>query len=225
MAFVGNAGIDASLAVVGPGVLASLSLAIPSRVRSVGFSIGALFVLPGFLVLPSVGALGDAVGFRYGLLILVPIFTIGGLIVASAGSLIERDVRDVWTSMRTRTQMLLDRAAGRLPLLAVRELRVGYDGVAVLADVAIEIGEGEIVALRRHQRRRQVDAAAGHRRGRRGRPRRHRLRRTRHHPPAARRDRPARRGPGARRRGNLPQPARGGQPARRGLAGPAARRA
>ena len=147
LAFIGNAGIDASLAIVGPGVLASLSLAIPARVRSVGFSIGALFVLPGFLALPAVGALGDAVGFRYGLLILVPIFVIGGLIVASAGSLIERDVRDVWTSMRTRTQMLLDRHAGRLPLLAVRELAVGYDGVIVLADVAIEIAEGEIVAL------------------------------------------------------------------------------
>ena len=102
---------------------------------------------PGFLVLPIVGALGDAVGFRYGLLILVPIFAIGGLIVASAGSLIERDVRNVWTSMRTRDQMLMDRHAGRLPLLAVRELNVGYDGVAVLADVDIEIGEGEIVAL------------------------------------------------------------------------------
>jgi ABC-type branched-subunit amino acid transport system ATPase component/MFS family permease len=147
VAFIGNAGIDASLAIVGPGVLASLSLAIPSRVRSVGFSIGALFVLPGFLVLPIVGALGDAVGFRYGLLILVPIFTVGGLIVASAGGLIAQDVRDVWTSMHTRAEMLLDRQAGRLPLLAVRELRVGYGGVEVLGDVAIEVGEGEIVAL------------------------------------------------------------------------------
>ena len=147
LAFVGNAGIVAALAVVGPGVLASLSIAIPPRVRSVGFSIGALFVLPGLLVLPVVGAVGDAVGFRYGLLILVPIFVIGGLIVSSAGSVIERDVQDVWTSMRTRTQMLADRQAGRLPLLAVRELSVGYDGVAVLADMAIEVGEGEIVAL------------------------------------------------------------------------------
>jgi ABC-type branched-subunit amino acid transport system ATPase component/MFS family permease len=147
LAFVGNAGIVAALAVVGPGVLASLSIAIPPRVRAVGFSIGALFVLPGLLVLPVVGAVGDAVGFRYGLLILVPIFVIGGLIVSSAGGVIERDVQDVWNSMRTRTQMLIDRQAGRLPLLAVRELSVGYDGVVVLADVAIEIGEGEIVAL------------------------------------------------------------------------------
>ncbi len=147
LAFIGNAGIAMSLAIVGPGVLAALSLAIPARVRSVGFSIGALFILPGFLVLPTVGALGDAVGFRYGLLILVPIFTIGGLIVASAGGLIQQDVRNVWTSMRTRAQMLRDRHAGRLPLLAVRELSAGYDGVTVLSDVEIEVGEGEIVAL------------------------------------------------------------------------------
>jgi branched-chain amino acid transport system ATP-binding protein len=147
VAFIGNAGINASLAIVGPGVLAALSLAIPARVRSVGFSIGALFVLPGFLVLPIVGAIGDSVGFRYGLLILVPIFTAGGLVVASAGSLIGRDVQNVWTSMRTRAQMLIDRRDGKLPLLAVRGLAVGYDGVTVLADVAVEVGEGEIVAL------------------------------------------------------------------------------
>ena len=147
IAFIGNAGIDASLAIVGPGVLASLSLAIPARVRSVGFSIGALFVLPGFLVLPVIGAIGDAVGFHYGLLMLVPLFAVGGLIVASAGGLIGRDVRNVWTSMRTRAQMLADRSAGKLPLLAVRDLSAGYDGVAVLDGVEVEIGEGEIVAL------------------------------------------------------------------------------
>ncbi len=86
IAFIGNAGIDASLAIVGPGVLASLSLAIPARVRSVGFSIGALFILPGFLVLPVIGAIGDAVGFHYALLMLVPVFAVGGLIVASAAA-------------------------------------------------------------------------------------------------------------------------------------------
>ena len=94
LAFIGNAGIDASLAIVGPGVLASLSLAIPSRVRSVGFSIGALFVLPGLpgaarssarSATPSASATACSSW--------CPIFAIGGLIVASAGSLIERDVQ------------------------------------------------------------------------------------------------------------------------------------
>ena len=219
VAFIGNAGIDASLAIVGPGVLASLSLAIPSRVRSVGFSIGALFVLPGFLVLPIVGAIGDSVGFRYGLLILVPIFTVGGLIVASAGGLIARDIRDVWTSMHTRAQMLLERRMGRLPLLAVRELTVGYDGVEVLGNVAIEVGEGEIVALlgtngagkstllRAIGGVVEADHGAIVFDGR----------DITHLPPdeiAA-----PRRGTGARRGGYLPQPARRGEPARRRMAG------
>ncbi len=146
-AFFADAGIEASLAVVGPGVLAALSLAIPSRARSVGFSIGALFVLPGLVVIPVVGAIGDAVGFRYGMLVLVPVFLVGGLVVASAGSLIEADVRNVWLSMRTRRDMLAARARGELPLLSVRSLCVGYDGVPVLRDVDVEIAEGEIVAL------------------------------------------------------------------------------
>jgi ABC-type branched-subunit amino acid transport system ATPase component/MFS family permease len=147
VAFFGDAGIEASLAIVGPGVLAALSLAIPSRARSVGFSIGALFVLPGLAVIPLVGAVGDAVGFRYGMLMLVPVFLVGGLVVASAGSLIEADVRNVWLSMRTRSEMLESRARGELALLTVRGLDVGYDGVPVLRGIDVEIAEGEIVAL------------------------------------------------------------------------------
>ncbi|HEY6428450.1 MAG TPA: MFS transporter [Acidimicrobiales bacterium] len=147
IAFIGNAGIDMSLAVVGPGVLAALSLAIPSRTRSVGFSIGALFVLPGLLVLPVIGSIGDAIGFRYGMLMLVPVFVVGGLIVSTAGSLVRRDVQNVWTSMRTRAQMMVDRQAGKLPLLALRGLSVGYDGVEVLAGIGIEVTESEIVAI------------------------------------------------------------------------------
>ena len=219
IAFIGNAGIDMSLAVVGPGVLASLSLAIPSRTRSVGFSIGALFVLPGLLVLPIVGAIGDAVGFRYGMLMLVPVFVIGGLIVATAGSFVRRDVQNVWTSMRTRGQMLLDRQAGKLPLLAVQGLSVGYDGVEVLAGIGIEVAENEIVAivgtngagkstlLRAISGVTEADHGAIVFDGR--------ARRA----PAARRDRAARRGPSPRRTGHLPVAADRGEPSGRRLAG------
>jgi branched-chain amino acid transport system ATP-binding protein len=147
VAFFANAGIEASLAIVGPGVLASLSLAIPARARASGFSIGAIFVLPGLLVLPLVTAVGDAVGFRYGMLMLVPVFIVGGLIVASASGLIDQDMRNVWTSMAARAEMLAARRRGLLPLLAVRQLEVGYDGVSVLRGINLEIAEGEIVAL------------------------------------------------------------------------------
>jgi branched-chain amino acid transport system ATP-binding protein len=43
--------------------------------------------------------------------------------------------------------MLRDRQAGKLPLLAVRGLSVGYDGIQVLGNVDVEIAEGEIVAI------------------------------------------------------------------------------
>lgn len=147
VAFFADSGIELALAIVAPGVLASLSLAIPARARSIGFAITSLFVLPGLIVLPIVGAIGDRFGFRYGLLLMVPVFAVGGIIVSSAGGPIDRDVRNVWTAMRTRAQMLAERRRGSLPLLAVRDLSVGYDGVAVVDGFNLEISEGEIVAL------------------------------------------------------------------------------
>jgi ABC-type branched-subunit amino acid transport system ATPase component len=147
VAFVANAGIEGSLAVVGPGMLAALSLAIPPRARSIGFSIGALFALPGLALLPAIGALGDHIGLRYGLLLTVPVFVLGSMIVGSAGSLIDRDIRNVRTSMRARADEAARRREGGLPLLTVRDLTVGYGGEAVIAGVDLEIAEGEIVAL------------------------------------------------------------------------------
>jgi ABC-type branched-subunit amino acid transport system ATPase component/MFS family permease len=147
VAFAADAGVEASLAVVTPGVFAALSLAIPPRARSIGFSIGAVFVLPGLVALPAVGALGDHVGFRYGMLLMVPAFALGGLVVASAGSLIDRDVSNVRTSAQATAEMLAARGAGKRPLLAVRDLSVGYGGAAVVEGADLEIAEGEIVAL------------------------------------------------------------------------------
>ena len=147
VAFAADAGVEASLAVVSPGVFAALSLAIPPRARSIGFSIGALFVLPGLVALPAVGALGDHVGFRYGMLLMAPAFALGGLVVASAGSLIDRDVSNVRTSAQATAEMLAARGAGKRPLLAVRDLSVGYGGAAVVKGADLEIAEGEIVVL------------------------------------------------------------------------------
>ena len=40
-----------ALALLAPGIYAALSLAIPPRIRALGFSIGSLFIVPGVLVL------------------------------------------------------------------------------------------------------------------------------------------------------------------------------
>ena len=147
VAVAANCLISASLVIVGPGVLSSLSLAIPPRARSMGFSIGALWVLPGLLALPLIGWIGTNHGFRWGMVIMVPIFLIGGLLIASVGKVIDDDIAQVWTGAATRAQMIQERAAGKLPLLSVRNAQVAYGDVRVLFGVDIDVAEGEIIAL------------------------------------------------------------------------------
>ncbi|HET8931403.1 MAG TPA: MFS transporter [Acidimicrobiales bacterium] len=147
LAVAANAALVACLAIVGPGVLAALSLAIPARARAIGFSIGALFILPGLVVLPLVGWVGDTWGLRWGMAVMTPVLVIGGLIISSARSVVDDDIADVWTGSATRAELLAARARGDMQLLMIRQLDVRYGDVRVLFDVDAEIAEGEIVAL------------------------------------------------------------------------------
>ncbi len=139
--------ISLCLAVVGPGVLASLSMAIPPRARSMGFSIGSLWVLPGLLVLPFIGWIADNWGIRQGMLVMVPLFVVGGLVLASSGNLIGGDIAQVWQTAAARSEVLLAHRRGDRKLLLCRGVRAGYGGVQVLFDVDFEVDEGSIVAL------------------------------------------------------------------------------
>ena len=147
VAVIANAVITASLAVLAPGILAALSLAIPPRARSVGFSVASLWVIPGLVILPLVGAIGDKWGVRQGMLLMTPVFLIGGLIISTAGNVIGRDIKQVWATAAARSEVAYERRRGRAKLLLVRGLDVAYDGVQVLFGVDFEVDEGEIVAL------------------------------------------------------------------------------
>jgi branched-chain amino acid transport system ATP-binding protein len=144
---VANMAIAASLAVVGPGVFAALSLGIPPRTRSMGFSLGAIWVIPGLLVLPIVGAVSDSIGIRPGMLIMTPVFVLGGLILAGSGRVLNQDILQVWTMAAARSEVLHERRLGRVKLVLCRGLQVFYGTVQVLFDVDFEVDEGEIVAL------------------------------------------------------------------------------
>ena len=147
MAIVCQALLTASLAVVGPGVLTALSLGIPPRARAIGFSIGALFVLPGLVAIPLVGAIGDHLGYRWGLLLMTPVLLVGGLAISRVGKVIDEDVHNVWVGTTARAQMMQERAQGRLELLSVRELGVSYGDVRVLFGIDLNVKEGEVIAL------------------------------------------------------------------------------
>jgi branched-chain amino acid transport system ATP-binding protein len=147
LAVAANAVIAASLSIVGPGILSSLALAVPPRARSVGFSIGALFILPGLAVIPLIGWIGDNIGVRWGMLLLTPVFLVGAFVISSVSRLIDADIAQVWSNAAVRAELLFERRQGRQKLMLVRHLDVAYGDVQVLFDVDFEIDEGEIVAL------------------------------------------------------------------------------
>ncbi|MBV9951811.1 MAG: MFS transporter [Acidimicrobiia bacterium] len=147
VAIVANAVITGSLSILLPGIFASLSLAIPPRARSIGFSVAALWIIPGLVVLPIVGAIGDRYSIRWGMIVMVPIFLVGGLVIASAKKSVNADITHVWTAAAARSEALFERRQGRSKLLLVRNLDVAYGNVQVLFGVDLEIDEGQIVAL------------------------------------------------------------------------------
>ena len=142
-----NCVISAALATLGPGILVAFSLAIPPRARATGFSIGSLWVIPGLLVLPIIGWVADKWSVRVGMLVMVPLFIIGALILRSISDVIDDDIAQVWRATATRSEALYQRRAGEADLLLVRAVDAGYGGRQVLFGVDIDVKEGEIVAL------------------------------------------------------------------------------
>ncbi|MCB0966459.1 MAG: MFS transporter [Ilumatobacter sp.] len=142
-----NCLISASLAVIGPGVLAALSLAIPPRARATGFAIGSLWVIPGLAILPMIGWVADNVTIQVGMLLLVPMFVIGSLILRSVADVIDGDIAQVWQSAAARSNVLYDRRNGTSSLLLLRGVESGYDHRSVLQGIDLHLDEGEIVAL------------------------------------------------------------------------------
>ncbi len=147
VAVILNALVTGIVVLIVPPIFAALSLAIPPKIRSFGFAVSALWILPGLVLLPIVGALADEWGIRTGLILMVPVFLVGAMIVASAGKEIEKDIKRVWTAAAAQSEVLYERRQGRAKLLLVRGVSVHYGAVQVLFDLNLEVDEGEIVAL------------------------------------------------------------------------------
>ncbi|MDX2381384.1 MAG: MFS transporter [Acidimicrobiia bacterium] len=147
VAIASNILIALCLAIVGPGILASLSLAIPPRARAMGFSMASLWILPGLIMLPMIGLVADTWSIRAGMAMMVPVLFIGGLVIASGGNVIAADIEQVRTTALARAEVANQRSRGEVKLLLCRGLNVGYAGVRVLHDIDFDVDEGEIVAL------------------------------------------------------------------------------
>ena len=142
-----NSAISATLAVLGPGILVALSLAIPSRARATGFSVASLWVIPGLLILPLIGWVSTNWSIRWGMATMVPLFIIGSIILGRAQHTINQDIATVWQSSAARSEALYLRRQGNADLLLVRGVDAGYGDRQVLFGVDLDVKEGEIVAL------------------------------------------------------------------------------
>jgi ABC-type branched-subunit amino acid transport system ATPase component/sugar phosphate permease len=147
IAVITRIGISASLAAVLPSVFAALSLAVPARARAAGFSLAVLYIIPGLFILPVIGWISENWGSRWGMFIMTPMFVIGGYIASTAHKGLDNDIRNVWMSTATRSELLDQRRKGNIKQLLVRNLDVKYGDVQILFGVDFEIDQGEIVAL------------------------------------------------------------------------------
>ncbi|HEX6237097.1 MAG TPA: MFS transporter, partial [Acidimicrobiales bacterium] len=138
------AGVRASLV---PAIFALGSLVIPPRVRSLGFSLGNLFIVPALAAAPIVGGLADDWGLRPAILVLVPVLLVGAALVASIAPFVVGDVDRMARANVAMAEVRKARLAGDPKLLLVNGLDVSYGRTQVLFGVDLEVRDGEILAL------------------------------------------------------------------------------
>jgi branched-chain amino acid transport system ATP-binding protein len=115
--------------------------------------------LPSFLLLPIIGQIGDALGFRVALVAVIVLYLAGTWLLSSAATSVRTDIennlRYTLAESKAQLQRLHHREAleqgtvqlADLPLLEVRDVHVSYGSVKVLFGVDLAVKRGEKVAL------------------------------------------------------------------------------
>ena len=134
-------------AILGPATQALLSMVIPARARGLGLALGLAAIIPGYIIFIIAGAIGDRYGLRGGVCVLVPVFLIGALIIASSGATVDADIRAATAAAMAAQISREAKERGEAKLLVCRDLDVHYGPVQVLFNVDFEVEEREIVAL------------------------------------------------------------------------------
>jgi ABC-type branched-subunit amino acid transport system ATPase component/predicted MFS family arabinose efflux permease len=154
VAFVAQLLFAGAAALVVAGLYAVLSVALPTRMLTLGFGLSTLWFSLGAVLIappggiPTINALiTDAFGYRASLWIFMPLFCIGALLLRSAARFLAEDIDKRKVTEIADAIVRQERAEGRAQLLMVRSLDAGYDGVQVLFGVDFDVGDGEMVAV------------------------------------------------------------------------------
>lgn len=89
---VGFTTLFTAAALILPAYGTLFSIVFPAPARTVGFAITRLWALPGLVMAPVVGAVGDAHGLRWGISLSIPTLLVGSLIVGTGGRTFQSDM-------------------------------------------------------------------------------------------------------------------------------------
>ena len=121
---------------------------MPANVRTLGSAVRELSEIPAAIIfLPLAGVLVANYGIRTALIVPIPLLVIGGLVLASASTLFDPDMRSAFASTLAREEWRQAKEEGKGNLLVCRDVDVHYGGVQVLFGVDFDVEEGDIIAL------------------------------------------------------------------------------
>jgi len=145
----------AAAAWVVAGVYGVLSVALPTRLMTLGYALSTLWFLLGVLLVGPVGVIGSTLaagigvdfGYRASFWLFVPLILIGTVMLRRSGRYLTTDIEHLHASVKADLEIRLDRAEGGGKLLVARGVEAGYDNVPVLFGVDFDIDDGEMVAV------------------------------------------------------------------------------
>ena len=81
-----------------PAIGTVIAMTVPARVRTMGFAMMAFWAIPGLVMLPVAGVVGDRFGQRWGMVVGLPLLTAGAFIIARGKDDLRRDIESAFAS-------------------------------------------------------------------------------------------------------------------------------
>jgi MFS family permease len=87
-----------------PTIGTVVAMTLPARVRGMGFAMMAFWALPGLVMLPIAGGIGNAFGLRWGMVVGLPLLMAGALIIARGKDDLRADIEAAFTAAMASLQ-------------------------------------------------------------------------------------------------------------------------
>ena len=137
------------LAILTPGLMASLLSIMDARYRPHAAAITGMFAASGSIIgVIFLSGIDKRFGIGGALASLIFPGVLAGMVVASAGKLINKDLdRMIDEVLESEDIRVVKERGGHLPMLAAKNLDFSYGQLQVLFDVDFTVDDGEMVAL------------------------------------------------------------------------------